>query len=102
MYANLPVNHIWDGDLSWDDPAVQEHIEKILAAPWYEDDEDGFLYIVLEDSIEGPDNAMADTMLAALRLGVCTDWTLDEHLGGLTCVSPVLHRFNHVDGFYHA
>lgn len=98
MHANLPTNEIQDGLLSWDSPSVLGHIEEILRAPWYEDEEG--LYIVL-DEVEGPDNEMTDTISAALRLGL-DPLSLDQFLGGLTYVGLALHRFNPVDGFYHA
>lgn len=106
MYANLPIDDIQDGRLSWNDPAVQSHIMEISNAPWYED-EDRNLYIVLDDEVIGPDDVMTDTITALIHKRGDTEQALDIHsidryLGGLTYVNGVLRRFSTADGFYHA
>lgn len=98
MFANLPVNHVWDGDWEWEDLAGQ--IDEIMNSPWYEGPE-GCIYIVTPDGIEGPDGIVLDAMNRLLRLGCC-DCDLDVYLGKLTWIPFVLRRFNEVDGFYHA
>lgn len=103
MFANLPVNAIADGRLSWGDPGVQTHIKHLDDCEWYEDDE-GFLYIVDPEAdtlIHGPDNEMSDAMYKAL-LGEAPKHRLEERIEGLEYVGWMLHRFNSEDGFYHA
>ena len=99
MYANLPTNEIWDGHMSWDDEAVQAHIEELMWCPWYTDEKD-YLYIVA-DEVKGPDNEMADAIIKALRY---SPWkkSLHKAIEGLTYVDYVLRRFSPEDGFYHA
>jgi hypothetical protein len=98
VFANLPVNAVWDGDLEWEDLA--EQIGELLGAPWYEDDE-GFLYIVAPDEIEGPDSETLDLMNFLLRWGV-QEGDLADFVDSIEPVPYVLRRFNRYDGFYHA
>lgn len=100
MFAGLPWNALNDGLLQWDSPQVEEHIEEILWKPWFEDRE-GYLYIVGEDEIFGPDNEMADKIGRALDEGVMEEF-VNKYIEGLEYVPHVLRRFNPQDGFYHA
>lgn len=104
MFADLPWNAINDGELSWDDPQVQEHIRHLdRDCEWYEDEE-GFLYIVDEDSLDlvhGPDNEMSDAIFDAAANGEALH-RLDDVIPGLCHVSYVLRRFSDTEGFYHA
>lgn len=99
MYANLPVNDIQDGHLSWDDESVRAHVKELTWAPWYEDEE-GYLYII-SDEVEGPDNEMAEAITRALHSGAHEEF-LDGVVKELSYVDCVLRRFNPIDGFFHA
>jgi hypothetical protein len=105
MFANLPIDAIRDGNLSWEDSCVQKHIRDLLWEEWYEDAE-GYLYIVAKDADEwvyGPDNEMADRIASELgsRCGVAS-WKLAEVIEELTYIDYILRRFSEEDGFYHS
>lgn len=103
MFADLPVNAIAEGCLSWDDAKVQEHIKHLDNCEWYECN-CRFLYIVDLDSDEliwGPDNEMAQEMYDALQAGAL-EHRLEKGIEGLSYVHHILHRFTIEEGFYHA
>jgi len=102
MFFDLPIEAIADGRLSWNDPEVQEHIKHLDDCEWYE--WKGFLYVVDEKAdelIHGPDDEIARALYDALQNGAYTH-RLEDHVEGIAYVSWMLHRFNTVDGFYHA
>lgn len=103
MFANLPMNEIADGHLTWESPEVQAHIKSLIWGEWYEDEE-GYLYIVMDeagDQVHGPDNEMADAMTVALNGGALS-YRLEEFIEGLFYIDYILRRFTPEDGFYHA
>ena len=80
MFANLPINHLQDGEMSWESLEVVSHIEELMNCKWY--DWHGLLIIDGPDDIEGPD---IDTIPAEAVL-----------------IPEALKRFSQEDGFYHA
>lgn len=109
-FANLPVNAIDDGDLSWGDESVANHVVDIMDAPWFEDS-DGFLYIAVDDCIEGADTPIAEALFKALwsdeKDRLMNEWEVDMRdvaaTIGIAFIPKVLHRFDAGGlGFYHA
>lgn len=102
MFAGLPVDEISQGFLTWDNLTVENHILYLLECYWYEDEE-GFLYIAdlhCDGCVHGPDNEKADQIsLAMAKHGPVI---LDEWVDGLLYIPEHLHRFDPMDGFYHA
>lgn len=103
MHADLPVDAIADGSLSWGNSEVQAHIRYLDNCEWYVC-EDGFLYIVdlgYDELVHGPDNEVAEEMSVAL-IADAPFHRLEEHVESIAYVHHILHRFNIEDGFYHA
>ena len=79
------------------DDMSEEYIYEVQWGEWYED-KDGFLYIITNDELYGPDNEMYDAIIKALHRGV-----VPERLDGalpLTHVGYILRRHSQEDGFY--
>ena len=81
---------------------LYEDVEWLSNGQWLEDEE-GFLYIVPKGvaEIEGPDNAMLDSItVAQMNTGEVLDSDIDRL--GLVEIPEHLKRFSEADGYFHA
>ena len=86
--------------MSWDDEDVQAHVEELRQRPWYECDQ-GFLYIIGEDEVFGPDNETAERIIVAPHKGAHEE-NLGDTIKELSYVHFILRRFSPEGGFYHS
>lgn len=108
MFANLPINNILDGDITWDMAA--DHIRYLLEdCPWF--DCEGYLMIYdKEADLHGghEDELVGDAIYYACSAHENASAYDAAELASKACgkevlyIPPGLRRFGREDGFYHA